>query len=919
MNTSTAQIYWKIPAWPLLALAVGFCPVGAVAQGDGSNAVSEGEARLEEVIVRGIRDSIRSAQEEKRRANQLLDSIAEEDIGKLPDQNIAEALQRVTGVQIGRALGEGSAVAVRGLAQNRVEVNGRTTASSEGDRGVNFSLLASELFGSVEVVKSPTADQIEGALGGTINLKTRKPFDAKGRVASLNLKGIYTDDADDYGVWGSAYVSDRFETEENGEFGVSLALAYNDTSRQEQNTQLRWQRRAGDTGNARGFDADGDGMREPELYVPQRFVSQTRLREQERIGATLNLQWRPNDQWEVFLTGEHNSLEHDTLSYIAQFTINQNSRLQTSEPKVITANNTVLQGTFSNVPAELNGWNQPTESETESVALGFEWDNDLIKVSGEISKADGGREFLNSFMSSKSNCTNSSACDKIVRNPTLTYDITASGDLPSLSLTKSDGTSYSVSTLDEVVINNYFGQDQERETNDLSMRVDMEYRLEQQIEFLDSIEVGVRFSDGNNRADRTIINLNQNRMLTNSLNNKDPDSYPQLVLEPAVKGFLSGVSGGWIKNYATINPSLATSGAGALASLYGFDVSKADYDELFHYDVSEETLAGYVKLNFSGDAGRYPFRGNIGVRVVETKVDSEGFQQSNVSGEPFLPLSIKPDYVDVLPSLNVAFDATDDVIVRFAAAKVISRPPLTNLAVGSRLNFGDDTGSSGNPELDPFRADQYDISAEWYFAEASLLNVGLFYKDIESYITMGEVTESRLNPGSNEVRQFQLRVPINGKGGEVKGFEIGYSHAFISLPAPFDGFGIVANYTHVDSETPNVNVQTGEKLSLEDLSEDSYNLIAYYERGPFKARLAYNYRSDFLDQTAGFHNQPVYEEKRGQLDASASWAITEKILIQFEAINMTDEHRERHSAISERFYGVVTDEQQYSLGVRMRL
>ena len=335
------------------------------------------------------------------------------------------------------------------------------------------------------------------------------------------------------------------------------------------------------------------------------------------------------------------------------------------------------------------------------------------------------------------------------------------------------------------------------------------------------------------------------------------------------------------------------------------------------YVIEEKALGGYVMGLFEGEG----FRGNVGVRVVQTKQTADGWVIGAGGGTPnpfgdITPVTFKNDYTDVLPSFNVAFDMTDDIVVRFAAAKVMARPDYAKIAPQISLTPSIYTGIGGNPDLDPYRATQFDLSAEWYYAPEALLAVALFYKDIQSYLVnetteemqlvetnTPDLTRCTLTSGAIYNCRFDVTRPINGPGGRNQGVEVAWQQPLWS------GFGVQANYTYSDAKANNGDPIPGN-------SKHSVNLTGWYENERISARLSYNYRSKYfidIDRAAQLNSASVMS-----LDASASFNVTEQVAVTFDVVNLTDETIKQYSGTTSRPRAYYKNGRIFYGGVRVK-
>ena len=322
------------------------------------------------------------------------------------------------------------------------------------------------------------------------------------------------------------------------------------------------------------------------------------------------------------------------------------------------------------------------------------------------------------------------------------------------------------------------------------------------------------------------------------------------------------------------------------------------FDGLNSFNVEEKIFAAYLKANLQFDIGRVPVRGNIGLRVLQTDVTALGQRPRritirtaadyDVEGER---TSTKSDYRNVLPSLNLSAELSDDVLLRFGAARTLTRPTLSQLSPRFTFNTTTLTANSGSPDLEPFESDSYDLSLEWYFRDGGLISIAAFRKDIGGFIFSSSRPETVAG-----VAWASVTRPQNAAEATIDGFELNVQTEFDFLPAPFSGLGVLANYTYADSSTGFGNNPSfaGQTFSYTGLSKNVYNLVGYYERGPASVRLSYNFRSDYLlEPQFGFFSGPRSVNDYAQIDLSASYALNEAVVLTFAATNLGNERYNR--------------------------
>ncbi|MDA8963195.1 TonB-dependent receptor [Pseudomonadales bacterium] len=929
----------------------------SMANAQDNNASADGQQIQEVVVEIGILGSILRSLREKRNADQIKDVISAEDIGKLPDQNLAEALQRITGVQISRDFGDGSEVAVRGLSQNRVEINGQSAMGSDAEiRSINFNDLAPDAFKSIEVVKTPTASMTEGSIGGTIRLNTRRAFDSRGRVLSGRIQGEIVENSDAPPTPTlSLFASDRWDTDV-GEMGLTTNITYNKQIRVKDLYEVRWKNyTVGDyeTTNAKGIRSVYSGdyisarLLEPEssFYAPQQIQFKTNDREQERIGITSGFQWRYSDALEFYIDGNYNAFDISTASNTIQATMNSNETQYTNS--VLSENNTLLKADVSKANSVSNGWGQESDRTTWGITLGGEYEVDQWIIKSALGHSRGETEFLNSFFSTNIDGTCSygrvpvsfSTIDSEI--PSLTFK-----DCVSVDEGWGNGQGVELTDIDTGDVSNYkIGQFsglglQTGVLKNKSSEFKLDFTFILDAEHLSSIQFGTRaFERKANRIKRVSgkQEMNGPNILEDSLGIQDARcttagncrtgkdfyviNYPTLSnrMISFPEDYLEGYTGG-PENFLGpfngdfwLNPEVAE-------NLWGYDVNTQPQEQLgYSYEVKEKTLGAYFQLNFESFLLNTPYAANIGLRYVETDVESGAYPKLlNEAGRSDWLVN-ENDYSDLLASANIGFALTDTMLLRFAIADVMARPNTYQLSSAVNVNTGDKTGRAGNPFLEPFRARQYDIAFEWYATDTDYLSIALFYKDIETFVVQTNEETLVVPYTGGEQEPYDIAIPKTLEVGKVEGVEIGFTKTFGFLGEKLDGLGLTASYTYANSETQNPALVTGDLLPLEDLSKDSYNLITFYEYGKISTRMAYNWRSGFLDKTQGRNLQPQNERDRSQLDFSARYQLTKKISINFNAINIMDDANNQYGALEEQNFSKTSVGRRYTLGLSARL
>lgn len=916
-----------------LALCLGLAAPAFAQQSEAA------EDESEEIIVSGIRASLEDAAGKKKKANQIKDVISAEDIGKLPDQNVAEAIQRVTGVQIGRDdAGEGAGFQVRGISQNRVEVNGRSLLPDNPEnRNNDFSGISSQLFAGVEVIKSPSASDVEGALGATVRLLTRKPLDTKKNLLSFRVQGQYPELRSGK---IDPTVTGLFSTKWNvgdGEMGFLVTASYEDYgSRTEQIGSNGWAllgaRERDNTTAVTGVAPNRVGVRTvtaPGLpassYRPNVFRIQQFDFSRQRIGVDSAFQWAPTPEFTLTIDGNYSSFE--SLNNEQKIAFNLNSGAQFFTPSTsgvvnVTNASTGAASAFligSRVGVDLvsepaNGAGGGTVNQFDFVRINpnttygknkqygigvdLDYQSELVdlRLRGSIGRLDN---------TSLNNTNNFSipgnplvpATTTLRRSVAVDYDFSSSASQPP-SFVWTLPTGYSFDDLTNWQFSNFFVTNTFRKADEDELRFDSAFHLNAGIfkdlrigaRFAQRIAEGQRFgnatlSEGNNRYVRDITQFNG--LIVNM-----PD--------PIFQRFAGA---NLPRSWATL-VNLDEREYEALRKSIQVTTDPAELDS-YQFRVRERTTALYAQMDFEGALGSIAFRGNFGGRyvLVDQRIQANRVDQfinrDPVTGLPLVPNSFTTIVTQsndakskgyFLPSANIAFEPADDMILRFAYAKTVALPNPTDLSPSYSVPGNTFQARAGNPQLNAYEATQYDVSFEWYFGRNSLFSAAAYYKDVSNFTVDASrpiVLPGRDNNSDGLDDVITLTFPDNGKAGKIKGFEVGLQATFDFLPGFLSGFGAVANFTYTDSSQPaqSLDVITGQVLPLPLLSKKSYNLIGFYEKYGLSLRLAYNHRDgNYIGVEAGLNQ---YTSGYDQLDFNISYNITKDISVFGSATNLT--------------------------------
>ncbi|WP_020208779.1 TonB-dependent receptor [Gilvimarinus chinensis] len=921
-----------------------------LAQGD--------EPLLEEVVVTGIRKSLEEASDLKRESSVIQDSIVAEDIGKFPDQNVAESLQRISGVSISRTNGEGSKVTVRGFGPsfNLVTLNGRTLATTENGREFDFQVLASELISGADVVKSPMAKTPEGSIGAYIDVKTARPLDTPGLQMAGSINAKYNDLSEETSPEFSGVFSNTFADDTLGVlFGFSRQEGDN---RIDAASTSRWATlNASDSDVVLGdiVDTNGEVVTPDTLWYPGRFEFTLDEEERERTGVNVGIQWGPDDSWE------------NTLDYLytdfSRVATSQGMQVGLQFPGwtdvVASEHGTAVAATKYGVQPH-DGLFQVRGEQSETQAVGFNstknWDRLELSIDASYStaKADPRQDTLVPNYVNNNRDPEQFPQGLDPENDYFTYDTTG-GAVLDLNST--------IDYADPASVRAHWNHISHQELEDeiTELKIDGEYAFD--TEFgdtfgIDSVSFGASMSDREKVKNvyETLhednCGIGEGRM---EICGQFRDMDDSVFSVNNNSDYLGDVEGDFPRDFIVIND--VGQYHQAISDMTGVsDWPNEVFNETRSSTTSEESIASYIQVNMSGLIFGNPWRGNVGLRYIDTDTESTGYGKERIAIEPRIDtsnqaildvyytdpgqISRSNNYDDILPSLNLSYELTEELMMRFSASKAIARPAIEDIGVNKNyvdvqaVNF---STSGGNPYLNPYEANQLDFSLEYYHSSGSTYSMNVFHKDIETFISTttyrddtpdiyveGEYVDSSYSlPGFGTIVET-ITQKDNRDGGEITGVELAALHYFDYLPGLFSGLGIQANYTYAHSKDENalaVNLEgvAEPRAGLEGFAEDTYNVIAFYDMNGYQARLAYNWRDDFLQYRTGQRSGglPEHVEAYGQLDASFSYDVNDYLTLTAEAINLTDERTLEYVDVKERLSLMQYTGTRYKVGVRM--
>jgi len=934
----------------VIALAVAMM-AGAPALAQDQAPQAQPDQENADIVVTGFRASLNSALSMKRQEAAAIDSIVAEDIGKFPDSNLAESMQRVPGIALQRGDGgEGRNISVRGLgpAFTRTRINGMEGTSQTGSsdiygagnngRSFDFNVFPTEIFSALSVRKTPSADVEEGSLGATVDLSAPKPMEQKEDfVLSMTARGVYNELSKEVDPRASLLVSKKFG---DSGFGILGSVAYQKRHIREvgysavdilsANTNGGFCSPVGfapqnpadnaakgadalncSTGNPRtstsaAYQAIYDLRRDDLPNTPGSGAFLPRIprylnseQNQERIGGSLTLQFNPDDDTDISLDMLYSRFEVTRRdNYIAAISFARsaanNGQPMTSVRDIeFDENGSLLQGVFDGVDVRSEGLVDHFVSTFKQANLNFRRRlNDSLELSGIVGfnrSIWDGKKRLQTFMDAIDTDGFSIDYSKGGTTPTLGFGVDVN-DPASFN--------YAPGRADGTVLGgfSYQGKPSKNTTDNMTADINLKWTVSDAF----SIKGGAQYRRSNflstflrpYNADTVVRALPAGTTLADITTN------------------ITGVDKLWghgaPSSWAAIDPD-------KWADTFGFDDVRYCGVECGggRSRVREEVMSSYLMANFDlSDAIGFGIRGDVGVRYVKTDMLSSGYiavaQASSPTGLTGQFAAASNSYDDWLPSANIVVEPVENVLVRFSGAKVMARPELGLLTPTSGVNPVTRVGNVNNPFLDPIRANTFDVAVEWYFRPGSLLSAAFFYKDIKSFIqnVNSQIPFNQLglpnalleNSNTLPDELFTVSQPFNTPGGKLKGIELNAQIPFTFLDGFFSNFGVLANYTHVTSKIDYILASVNgvptvtTTADLVGLSPNTASGTLYYEDDKFSIRTTGNFRDKFIRGIPASPGSDLQgNAKTFYMDASASYNVTDRLKIIVEAQNLTDE------------------------------
>lgn len=842
---------------------------------------------LEPVLVIGTRASVESAAERKRRSADIVDGILAEEINRLPDLSVADAVQRITGVQITRDRGEASIATVRGLVQVETTLNGRELFTAGFGRALDYADLPSDMLAGIDVYKSSAASRIEGGLGGTVDLRTRRPFDFRKPTLALSARYLHGDLVDKGAGQFSLLYGGRTAVPA-GEAAVLVNLVLQDRAYREDQkgtgAPTPCSARAAPPQVCRLDLVPGE-----DTVVPSSSSESTSFGRRRRSAASVMLGWQPSPAWDLY--AEAHFAELHTRQDTQQVNIGPNFAPGSFDPTSVSlfaGTHDVQRITWTNTPLSILGFARDTVDRTRQVAAGGAWQAGDLRLSGDLSHT---RSFNNLFFS----------------GPTLagtaarfTHDLAAT--VPSTSV---EGTDLAAPANLRYVSLAY--RVRPLRGSLLAGRIDAEWQLDRGA--LERVTLGWRHSrrDADNAPNLIFGDV--------ALPGISATAQPGRTAVYPYAPFLDARAGS-IEGYLTDTLADARDSV-ALRRAFGITAPLPTAGgPLGVWRIRETTDAAYAEAGWKWPA--LALDGQAGLRLVHTRSTLSG-NQSVPSSATIEPLDIDTTTTDWLPSASLRWHAGGPWQLRAAASRTLTRPDfnllspsitLTPNSINPQLN----QGTAGNPALRPLRATNADLAAEGNFGAGHAAALTLFWKRVDGF------TATLSQAETHDGQLYQVNRPYNADAGYIRGAELSYQRFLDFLPGAWRGLGLQANTTFVDSSTYDRVLRAN--VTLQNLPRRSTNLVGLYEQGAWSARLAWNWRSSFPSGTVsivGLGALQATTRAYGWLDASLRWRISDELSWSLDGGNLLGTLRRSYFGVATRPQNAWVNDRQIGTSLSLRL
>jgi TonB-dependent receptor len=871
-------------------------------------ATTDDVVKLDTYVVSSFRSSLTAALDIKRESVQIVDSIVSEDIGKFPDNNLVESMQRMTGIQVtNRGAGEIGIVAIRGLSDINTTLNGQNMFISSG-QAMALQDIPTTLLSRVDVFKTRSADLIENGIAGSVDVRTHRPFDFEGSRVALSVRGIYQEQRDKIGPNYSALFSNRWTLANGGKFGALINISHAETPYRDQNVTagaqvpfvtgagattggvswVPWERifptRGGVAENPiwqAGLDAglpttpnstlQINGVAVPYVLARDAVFQNDFTGTRKRPAANVALQWAPNDDaeytFEAFYFGYDNTSFNNLFFSFVDWWGGPHGPVE-----LYPGTNIVRSRSYTpNVYGFTSG--DATDSHTDSFiyTLSGKWNiGDALKLRSALTYQTS--EFETEFFAMRA--------DRV--HPAISVDFNTGAGVPAFHFIDNPATTVDESDMTQASLWNvaqlYDNGDRD-EGSATTWTIDGDYTPKW--EFLTSLRFGARYdareaSESERRQDSPGLG----RSLT---------EFPELW--HVNSGFFDGrssVPSTWI----VPNGLAIFNDADKYRSLYG----RTKLPLVENFNVEETNMSAYVRGEFATFVGGHKLDGQVGARYVNVETDMV-FGAGSASAKK----------TKLLPSGSVRFQITPNLIARASYAETLRRPNFNQLNpnisyVRDVTNIGYGTASSGNPNLQPTESRNYDLALEWYFGankrQSNAVYIAAFKREIDGFVVDFRRRVTATAPGDTGPYDYILSQPDNASNGELTGYEIGVVYFPDNLPDFLSGLGVQGSYSTLDSSqdipiTNSLGEVTGTlNRPIFGVSDSSYSVTLAYERSKFSARLSYVWREGFLfDYEAALFANPLarYRRPEASLDFQLNYRVTDRLSLTFDGTNLTEE------------------------------
>lgn len=895
LNDTTVTIEARSDAAPSGTSAVPVA-TSVVALEAAPAAEGAGLQQLERIdVVGSYSRSLEQAVDIKRATIGFSDSIVATDVADFPEQNLAEALQRMPGVTIERDKGLGSRVNVRGLPSEytHVSINNLATASGSGGRDIEFDIFASEIIQQVTVLKSPTAADEEGGIAGSVQISTARPFDYTGRKLVASVEGAHNSISEEVDPKFSFLASDTW-----GDWGGLVSFATAKRSNRTDATSginFRPMSRFLGASGTRGTQAAAVLARDAGVVVKNRnntdesnlIVFQDKVgdrvfvNDQDKWGATASLQYNPSSRFSLTfdaMRGGYDTTEdeYDAAAYSASSrstleTIHDYDASTLSQYGIVVLRDV----SYTATQHEMLSKERINKTDFSQYSVAMDWQGDTWGVDAMVGYSGADKTL------------DASNLKHVAYAPSRTRWTGKSGEtIPSANPASID--MYNAS--DKYLFEAYETTLEKVSDDKYAAQVDVTKALELAfLPALRSVQFGARYTDKSKQREYGEAKIYGPGPGNNSWVNT------RTLADSPLQSIADIVPGG---GYSVKDLDWKMVSNDYARSAFRYPGFATPFDPGQYYRVDENVTSLYAMTDIGFDVGRVPVSINAGVRYVDTSVQSSGFhpiqRADGSTGYTDTPVLRKGSYNDLLPSLNATAELAEGLVLRGAASKTFIRPALTDIAYKRTASWSSFRFTDGNPDLQPTYAKQWELGLEKYLDNGGLLAASYFHKKIDGVVinaltgVVPDVAVYNANGSLNGTYDFDVYQPINADGTYVvKGVELIAQLPLSMLHRSLEGFGINANYTMLDSSLAGES-DLGVSTPMPGLSEKSYNMTVYYENERFDARVSYNHKGEYVE-SIGYNMYPIWRDDYGQVDVSIGYRLTDSIKLSLKGINLTNQ------------------------------